>query len=149
MKPNYLELSKIKPSDRTFLIDWIVKIHKSSKLSHKCLFLSVVTIDRFLQVRVSFYCTIWLSMLTITHFVCFRLMLISWNVIYNLLAWLHCAHVFSSVWLFGRRINPHGQSHSRGLRIDIISSTLFCVASSSFLGKFHRISQACSRLGKL
>nr|CAH0112842.1 unnamed protein product [Daphnia galeata] len=52
MKPNYLELSKIKPSDRTFLIDWIVKIHKSSKLSHKCLFLSVVTIDRFLQVDV-------------------------------------------------------------------------------------------------
>ena len=91
MKPNYLELSKIKPSDRTFLIDWIVKIHKSSKLSHKCLFLSVVTIDRFLQARVPFYCTIWLFMLTITHFVCFRLMLISWNVIYNLLAWLHCA----------------------------------------------------------
>lgn len=50
-------LSKIKPVERKFLIDWVVKIHSLSKLSLKCLFLSVVTIDRFLQVTVPFYFT--------------------------------------------------------------------------------------------
>jgi hypothetical protein len=41
---------KIKPNMRTILIDWMVEVHSRFKLLQETLYLTVATMDRFLQV---------------------------------------------------------------------------------------------------
>jgi hypothetical protein len=41
---------KIKPHMRTILIDWMVEVHSRFKLLQETLYLTVATMDRFLQV---------------------------------------------------------------------------------------------------
>ena len=46
-----MEGYKIRPSMRTILIDWMVEVHGRFKLLQETLYLTVATMDRFLQVR--------------------------------------------------------------------------------------------------
>ncbi|XP_046448620.1 G2/mitotic-specific cyclin-B-like [Daphnia pulex] len=54
IKSNYMEIGyKIKPHMRTILIDWLVEVHIRFKLLQETLYLTVATMDRFLQVEPS------------------------------------------------------------------------------------------------
>ncbi len=46
-----MEGYKIRPTMRTILIDWMVEVHGRFKLLQETLYLTVATMDRFLQVR--------------------------------------------------------------------------------------------------
>lgn len=51
IRPNYMEGYKIRPTMRTILIDWMVEVHGRFKLLQETLYLTVATMDRFLQVE--------------------------------------------------------------------------------------------------
>lgn len=51
IKPNYMEGYKIRPTMRTILIDWMVEVHGRFKLLQETLYLTVATMDRFLQIE--------------------------------------------------------------------------------------------------
>jgi len=52
---------KIKPRMRTILIDWMVEVHSRFKLLHETLYLTLATMDRFLQVSSCKLFPIWPS----------------------------------------------------------------------------------------
>lgn len=49
-----MEGYKIRPSMRAILVDWMVEVHGRFKLLQETLYLTVATMDRFLQVKDDF-----------------------------------------------------------------------------------------------
>ena len=56
-----MEGYKIKPHMRTILIDWMVEVHSRFKLLQETLYLTVATMDRFLQVSSCKFFPMWPS----------------------------------------------------------------------------------------
>ena len=51
IKPGFLRhQSKVNPTNRRVVVDWLVKVHQKFDMQHETLFIAIDTLDRYLQV---------------------------------------------------------------------------------------------------